>query len=90
MEAKAGARSATLSVAYTVVRFVDACMWVLDGNSDIYKYAYVQSNVTDLPFFAATVKLGMKVVEKTIGEDLEGLAEYKKKAIYALKAEFLN
>ena len=47
----------------------------------------VVPQVTDLPFFATTVKLGKKGVEEIVGEDLEGLTEYEKKAVDALKAE---
>jgi malate dehydrogenase len=43
--------------------------------------------VTDLPFFATTVKLGKKGVEEIIGEDLDSLTEYEKKAVDALKSE---
>lgn len=45
------------------------------------------SQITDLPFFATTVKLGKKGVEDIVGEDLEGLTEYEKKALDALKSE---
>jgi malate/lactate dehydrogenase len=54
---KAGAGSATLSMAYAAARFAESCMQALDGDSDVYECAYVQSDVTDLPFFATTVKL---------------------------------
>jgi len=43
--------------------------------------------VTDLPFFATTVKLGKKGVEEILGEDLDGITEYEKKAVDALKSE---
>lgn len=45
------------------------------------------SQVTDLPFFATTLKLGKKGVEEIISEDLNGLTEYEKKAVEALKTE---
>jgi malate dehydrogenase len=87
VEAKAGAGSATLSMAYAAARFAESCMRALDGDSDVYECAYVQSEVTDLPFFATTVKLGKKGVEEIIGEDLDGITEYEKKAVDALKSE---
>ncbi|KAG0576462.1 hypothetical protein KC19_5G082000 [Ceratodon purpureus] len=87
VEAKAGAGSATLSMAYAAARFAESCMRGLDGDSDVYECAYVQSEVTDLPFFATTVKLGKKGVEEIVAEDLEGLTEYEKKAVDALKSE---
>lgn len=90
VEAKAGAGSATLSMAYAAARFAESCMRALDGDSDVYECAYIQSEVTDLPFFATTVKLGKKGVEEIIGEDLDSLTEYEKKAVDALKSELLG
>lgn len=87
VEAKAGAGSATLSMAYAAARFAESCMRALDGDSDVYECAYVQSEVTDLPFFATTVKLGKKGVEEIVGGDLNSLTEYEKKALDALKSE---
>ena len=43
-----------------------------------------------MPFFATTVKLGKKGVEEIIGEDLDSLTEYEKKAVDALKSELLG
>jgi malate/lactate dehydrogenase len=54
---KAGAGSATRSMAYAATRFAKSYMQALDGDSDVYECAYVQSDVTDLPFFATMVKL---------------------------------
>jgi len=87
VEAKAGAGSATLSMAYAAARFAESCIRALDGDSDVYECAYVQSEVTELPFFATRVKLGKAGVEAIIGEDLNSLTEYEKKAVEALKAE---
>jgi len=87
VEAKAGAGSATLSMAYAAARFAESCLRALDGDSDVYECAYIQSEVTDLPFFATTVKLGKKGVEEILGEDLDGITEYEKKAVDALKSE---
>ena len=43
--------------------------------------------VTDLPLFATTVKLGKKGAEEIIGEDLNSLTKYEKKVVKALKSE---
>jgi len=43
--------------------------------------------VTDLPFFATTIKLGKNGVEEIVGEDLDNLTPYEKNAVEALKAE---
>lgn len=87
VEAKAGAGSATLSMAYAAARFVESSLRALDGDSDVYECAYVQSDLTDLPFFASRVKLGKKGVEAVIGKDLQGITEYEAKGLEALKAE---
>nr|QKY65060.1 plastidic NAD-dependent malate dehydrogenase transcript variant 1 [Passiflora biflora] len=87
VEAKAGAGSATLSMAYAAARFVESSLRALDGDADVYECAFVQSDLTELPFFASRVKLGRKGVEAFISSDLQGLTEYEQKAVEALKPE---
>ncbi|KAE8727783.1 Malate dehydrogenase, glyoxysomal [Hibiscus syriacus] len=87
VEAKAGAGSATLSMAYAAARFVESFLRALDGDGDVYECAFVQLDPTDLPFFASRIKLGTKGVEALIPSDLSGLSEYEEKALDALKPE---
>lgn len=87
VEAKAGAGSATLSMAYAAARFVESSLRALDGDSDVYECSFVQSQLTDLPFFASRVKLGVKGVEAIIAADLQGLTGYEEKALEDLKVE---
>ncbi|ONK60944.1 uncharacterized protein A4U43_C08F24380 [Asparagus officinalis] len=87
VEAKAGAGSATLSMAYAAARFVESSLRALDGDGDVYECAFVQSELTDLPFFASRIKLGKKGVEAVISADLQGITEYEAKALEALKPE---
>lgn len=87
VEAKAGAGSATLSMAYAAARFVESSLRALDGDADVYECAYVESNLTELPFFASRVKIGKKGVEALISSELQGLTEYEEKALEALKPE---
>ncbi|XP_060960396.1 malate dehydrogenase, chloroplastic isoform X2 [Cannabis sativa] len=87
VEAKAGAGSATLSMAYAAARFVESSLRALDGDGDVYECAYVQSDLTELPFFASRIKLGRDGVEALIPSDLQGLTEYEQKALEALKPE---
>ncbi|PIN22517.1 NAD-dependent malate dehydrogenase [Handroanthus impetiginosus] len=87
VEAKAGAGSATLSMAYAAARFVESSLRALDGDSDVYECSYVQSDLTELPFFASRIKLGRKGVEAVISSELHGLTEYEQKALEALKPE---
>ncbi|KAJ4965215.1 hypothetical protein NE237_017064 [Protea cynaroides] len=87
VEAKAGAGSATLSMAYAAARFVESSLRALDGDADVYECSFVQSDLTELPFFASRVKLGKKGVEALLSSDLQGLTEYEAKALEALKPE---
>ncbi|KAF2311275.1 hypothetical protein GH714_021439 [Hevea brasiliensis] len=87
VEAKAGAGSATLSMAYAAARFVESSLRALDGDADVYECSYVQSDLTELPFFASRVKLGRNGVEAIISSDLQGLTGYEQKALEALKPE---
>lgn len=87
VEAKAGAGSATLSMAYAAARFVESSLRALDGDSDVYECAYMESDLTELPFFASRVKLGKDGAQGLIKSDLEGLTEYEQKALEDLKPE---
>ncbi|XP_043719789.1 malate dehydrogenase, chloroplastic [Telopea speciosissima] len=87
VEAKAGAGSATLSMAYAAARFVESSLRALDGDADVYECAFVQSELPELPFFASRIKLGKKGVEALISADLQGLTEYEAKALEVLKPE---
>ncbi|XP_020272602.1 malate dehydrogenase, glyoxysomal-like [Asparagus officinalis] len=64
VEAKAGAGSATLSMAYAAAKFADACLRGMRGDADIVECSFVASQVTELPFFATKVKLGRGGVEE--------------------------
>ncbi|KAK4800718.1 hypothetical protein SAY86_021205 [Trapa natans] len=87
VEAKAGAGSATLSMAYAAARFVESSLRALDGDGDVYECAFIQSDITELPFFASRIKIGKKGVEEVISADFQGLTEYEQKALQALKPE---
>ncbi|XP_030473550.2 malate dehydrogenase, chloroplastic-like [Syzygium oleosum] len=82
-----GAGSSTLSMAYAAARFVESSLRALDGDGDVYECSFVQSDLTELPFFASRVKLGRKGIEALIPSDLQGLTEYEQKALDALKPE---
>ncbi|XP_047327724.1 malate dehydrogenase, chloroplastic [Impatiens glandulifera] len=87
VEAKAGAGSATLSMAYAAARFVESSLRALDGDSDVYECAFIDSELTELPFFASRVKLGKNGVEAVISSELQGLSEYEQKGLEGLKEE---
>ncbi|XVF27526.1 hypothetical protein REPUB_Repub14bG0115400 [Reevesia pubescens] len=83
VEAKAGKGSATLSMAYAGAVFADACIKGLNGIPGIVMSSFVQSSVTELPFFASQVKLGEEGVEQVFG--LGPLSEFEKEGLERLK-----
>ncbi|CAA6661068.1 unnamed protein product [Spirodela intermedia] len=85
VEAKAGKGSATLSMAYAGAIFADACLKGLNGVPDIVECSFVQSSVTELPFFASKVRLGKNGVEEVLG--LGPLSDYEKEGLENLKPE---
>lgn len=52
VNAKAGAGSATLSMAWAAARFAEACLRAMAGEGGVVECAYVASSLTSLPFFA--------------------------------------
>lgn len=59
VDAKAGAGSATLSMAYAAYLFVTACLKAMNGFAGIVECAYVEdSSIEGCDFFAQRVKLG--------------------------------
>ena len=49
-------------MAYAAAKFADSCLLALQGQS-VVECAYVESHLTDLPFFASQVRLGRNGVE---------------------------
>lgn len=58
VKAKAGAGSATLSMAQAAARFAESCLRALGGEEGVTECAYVASSLTDLPYFASPLRLG--------------------------------
>lgn len=85
VEAKAGKGSATLSMAYAGAIFADACLKGLNGVPDVVECSYVQSSITELPFFASKVKLGKNGVDEVL--ELGPLSELEKQGLENLKTE---
>ncbi|KAH7520365.1 hypothetical protein FEM48_Zijuj08G0136200 [Ziziphus jujuba var. spinosa] len=83
--AKAGSGSATLSMAYAAVKFADACLRGLRGDSGIVQCAFVASQVTELPFFASKVRLGRTGAEEIY--PLGPLNEYERVGLEKAKKE---
>merc|ERR1719162_2692515 len=66
VKAKAGAGSATLSMAYAGYLFADKILQAMNGADDIVQCAFVDSSVTDAAFFASPVKFGKEGIEEVL------------------------
>lgn len=60
---QAGKGSATLSMAYAAAKFAESCLRAMAGEAGVVECAYVQSGLTDVPFFASQLRLGPFGVE---------------------------
>lgn len=67
VKAKAGAGSATLSMAYAGARFAIALLRGLKGESNVIECAFVKSDVTEASYFATPLLLGKAGLEKNLG-----------------------
>lgn len=65
--AKAGAGSATLSMAYAGYLFAENVVKAIKGEVGVTQCAFVESTLTDSPFFASPCKFGKEGVEEVLG-----------------------
>merc|ERR1712110_1158340 len=63
VKAKAGAGSATLSMAFAAARFADNCLTAQSGQ-DVIEYAYVESDITDATYFSSKLTLGREGIKQ--------------------------
>ncbi|KAF5835579.1 malate dehydrogenase [Dunaliella salina] len=88
VEAKQGAGSATLSMAYAAARFADACLRAQAGE-DVVEYAFVQSSVLpNVPFLASKLRLGSQGTVQELG--LGPLSSAEQRNIDAMTPELLG
>ena len=66
VKAKAGAGSATLSMAYAGYRFTEQVLKAMTTGEKVVQCAYVESTLTDAPFFASPCEFGKNGVEKVL------------------------
>jgi len=66
VKAKAGAGSATLSMAYAGFLFTENVVKALKGKEEVIQCAYVESNLTDAPYFASPCKFGKNGIEEVL------------------------
>jgi len=67
VKAKAGAGSATLSMAYAAARFTDSLIKGMTGQEGVVECAYVASDVTEAKYFSTPLLLGPNGMEKNLG-----------------------
>jgi len=84
VKAKAGAGSATLSMAFAAARFTDNCLQAQAG-AEINEYAYVESDVAKSTFFSSKLTLGPNGIAKNHG--LGDLNDYEKELVAAAEPE---
>merc|ERR1712242_354127 len=85
VKAKAGAGSATLSMAYAAARFTDSLIKAMNGQEGVIECAYVASNETEAPYFATPILLGPNGVAKNLG--LGTLSEFEEGLLKAALPE---
>lgn len=61
VQAKAGAGSATLSMAFAGAKFTNSMCKAVLGESNVVECSYVESTVTDSPFFSTPVLIGVNM-----------------------------
>jgi malate dehydrogenase len=67
VQAKAGAGSATLSMAYAGYVFTEQVLRAMNGADDVVQCAYVESTLTDAPYFSSPCKFGPDGVTEVMG-----------------------
>ncbi|VVC39845.1 Hypothetical protein CINCED_3A008813 [Cinara cedri] len=88
VQAKAGAGSATLSMAYAGAKFtVSMCKAIL-GEPNVVECSFVESSVTDSPFFSTPVLIGKNGIEKNFG--MGNLSDFEKDLLKAALPELAS
>ncbi|XP_063594611.1 malate dehydrogenase, mitochondrial-like [Penaeus indicus] len=67
VKAKAGAGSATLSMAFAGARFAFSMIKAINGEQGVVECAYVKSDLTEATYFSTPLVLGPNGIEKNLG-----------------------
>lgn len=81
VKAKAGAGSATLSMAYAAARFTDSLIKGLNGAEGVVECAYVASTITEASYFSTPLLLGPNGITRNM--NLGSLSEYEEGVLKA-------
>ncbi|CAL1534492.1 unnamed protein product [Lymnaea stagnalis] len=87
VEAKAGAGSATLSMAYAANKFARDLLEAMNGTEGKVQCAFVRSDETEAKYFATPVLLGKNGVEKNLG--IGHLLDYERNLVTAAMPELI-
>jgi len=85
VEAKAGAGSATLSMAHAGARFSFSVLEALNGKEGVVECGYIASQETEFSYFATPLLFGRNGVEKSMG--VGKLSDYEKKVVEKARKE---
>ncbi|XP_007904356.2 malate dehydrogenase, mitochondrial [Callorhinchus milii] len=85
VKAKAGAGSATLSMAYAGARFVFSLLDAMNGKEGVVECAFVRSEETEMPYFSTPLLLGKNGIEKNLG--MGKLTPFEEKLVAEAMAE---
>jgi len=77
VQAKEGAGSATLSMAYAGQKFTSRLLEAMAGGKNIIECAFVENNLTKAPFFSTPVRLGPGGAEEILPYGKLSAAEQK-------------
>lgn len=88
VEAKAGAGSATLSMAFAAARFTNSMLEAMSGKAGVVECTFVRSDVTKSPYFATPILLGPNGVERNLG--LGKLNDYEQSLLTAALPELIK
>ncbi len=88
VKAKAGAGSATLSMAYAAARFTDSLIKAMNGQDGVVECAYVASDLTEAAYFATPILLGRNGIEKNLG--LGRLSDFEEGLLKAALPELIK
>lgn len=88
VKAKAGAGSATLSMAFAGARFAFSLIRAINGEKGIVECAYVLSDITQASYFSTPLLLGPNGIEKNLG--LGKLSEFEQQLLAASLPELMK
>lgn len=66
-------------MAYAASLFTDSLIRGLEGERDVYEYAYTMNNVAKVPYFATRVHLGKNGIDEII--PLSAVWDYEEESI---------